>query len=97
MSRPTALAAYQGDALLVANALSNVPVEVVVELGTLQLRLSQLRKLEHGATFTLQGFVDSLVPVYCGGVLKAWARPVVCRGVLAVRIVSIVHGQGSKS
>jgi Type III flagellar switch regulator (C-ring) FliN C-term len=45
----------------------------------------------------LRGFVDSRVPVYCEGVLKAWARPVVCRGVLAVQIESIVHGQGTKS
>ncbi len=42
-------------------------------------------------------FVDSRVPVYCAGVLKAWGKPVVCRGVLAVQIITIVHGQGTKS
>ena len=61
------------------------------------MKLNELRRLVKGSQFTLQGFVDSRVPVYCGGVLKAWARPVVCRGVLAVEIESIVHGQGSNS
>jgi flagellar motor switch/type III secretory pathway protein FliN len=97
VTRPAALAAIKANALLVANSLANVPVEVVVELGTLRLPLKQLRRLDPGQTFTLNGFVDSLVPVYCGGVLKAWARPVVCRGVLAAQIETVVHGQGNKS
>ncbi|MEJ7600376.1 MAG: FliM/FliN family flagellar motor C-terminal domain-containing protein [Kofleriaceae bacterium] len=95
--RPSALAAFKANAVRIANVLSNVPVEVMVELGTLRLRLRELRRIEPGATFTLQGFVDSRVPVYCEGVLKAWARPVVCRGVLAVQIESVVHGQGTRS
>jgi flagellar motor switch/type III secretory pathway protein FliN len=95
--RPVALAAIRATAQRVANALANVEVEIIVELGTLRMPLGQLRRLEHGATFTLQGFVDSRVPVYCGGALKAWAKPVVCRGVLAVQIESVIHGQGIKS
>jgi hypothetical protein len=95
--RPGALAAFKANAMRIANALSTVPVEVIVELGTLRMKLRELRRMEPGATFTLQGFVDSRVPVYCGGVLKAWARPVVCRGVLAVQIESVVHGQGTRS
>lgn len=95
--RPSALAAFKANALRIASALANVPVEVIAELGTLRLSLGELRKLAPGATFTLEGFVDSRVPVYCGGVLKAWARPVVCRGVLAVQIESVVHGQGTRS
>ena len=97
IQRPAALAAIKANARLVANALANVPVEVVVELGTLRMPLKQLRRLEHGSTLTLQGFVDSRVPVYCGGALKAWARPVVCRGVLAVQIETVIHDQGIKS
>ena len=95
--RPVALAAFRAQAQLVANALANVQVELVVELGTLRMPLHRLRKLEHGQTFTLQGFVDSRVPVYCGGALKAWAKPVVCRGMLAVEIESVIHDQGIKS
>ncbi|HEY0191191.1 MAG TPA: FliM/FliN family flagellar motor C-terminal domain-containing protein [Kofleriaceae bacterium] len=95
--RPVALAAIRANAERVASALANVEVEVVVELGSVRMPLSHLRRLERGSTFTLQGFVDSRVPVYCGGALKAWARPVVCRGVLAVQIESVIHGQGIKS
>jgi flagellar motor switch/type III secretory pathway protein FliN len=97
VSRPVALAAVRATAQRIANALANVEVEVIVELGTLRIPLSHLRRLEHGATFTLQGFVDSRVPVYCGGALKAWAKPVVCRGVIAVQIESVIHDQGIKS
>jgi flagellar motor switch/type III secretory pathway protein FliN len=95
--RPSALAAVKETAQRIANALSYVRVEVIVELGTLRLRLRDLRRLERGAQFTLNGFVDSRVPVYCGGVLKAWGRPVVTRGVLAVQIETVVHGQGGKT
>jgi flagellar motor switch/type III secretory pathway protein FliN len=95
--RPVALAAIKANTALIVNALGNVPVEVVAELGTLRLPMHELRSLAVGASFTLPGFVDSPVPVFCEGVLKAWARPVVCRGVLAVQIVNVVHGQGTKS
>jgi flagellar motor switch/type III secretory pathway protein FliN len=97
VARPGALAAFRANAAKIASALSQVQVEVVVELGTLRMRLNEMRRLAKGSQFTLQGFIDSRVPVYCGGVLKAWARPVVCRGVLAVQIESVVHGQGNKS
>lgn len=94
---PTALAAFKANAQRIANALANVPVEVSAELGTLRMQLREFRALAIGSTFTLRNFVDSAIPVYCEGVLKAWARPVVCRGVLAVQIESVVHGQGTKS
>jgi flagellar motor switch/type III secretory pathway protein FliN len=94
---PVMHAAFKANAARIANALANVPVEIVAELGTLRMQLKDLRSMNLGATYTLRNFVDSQVPVYCEGVLKAWARPVVCRGVLAVQIESVVHGQGSKS
>lgn len=94
---PVMLAAFKANAVRIANALANVPVEVVAELGTLRMQLKDLRAMTIGKELTLRNFVDSQVPVYCEGVLKAWARPVVCRGVLAVQIESVVHGQGSKS
>ena len=40
-------------------------------------------------------FVDDPLPIYCGDVLKAWGRPVVTRGVLAVEIAALhVPGGG---
>jgi hypothetical protein len=97
VQRQAALAAFRVHPDKIASALANVEVELVVELGTLRMPLHRLRKLEYGQTFTLQGFVDSRVPVYCGGALKAWAKPVVCRGMLAVQIESVIHDQGIKS
>jgi flagellar motor switch/type III secretory pathway protein FliN len=95
--KSTTLASFKAPPHRIANALGNVQVEVIAELGTLRMPLHKLRKLEVGQTFTLQGFVDSRVPVYVGGALKAWAKPVVCRGMLAVQIESVIHDQGIKS
>jgi flagellar motor switch/type III secretory pathway protein FliN len=73
---------------------ANVPVELVVELGSVQIPLSALRTLDPSVVHALPGFIDSRVPLYCGGALKAWVRPVVTRGVLAVEVISVVHDQG---
>lgn len=97
LPKPAALAAIKAKSLSVANALMNVPVEVVVELGSLRMPLGKIRSLERGSIHVLPKFVDSRVPVYVAGVLKAWAKPVVCRGVLAIQIISVVHGQGTQS
>lgn len=83
------------DAQAIATALGGVPVEVRVELATLRLRWSQLRALAAGSQLTLPVFVDDPLPIYCGDVLKAWGRPVVTRGVLAVEIAALhVPGGG---
>ncbi len=83
------------DAQAIATALGGVPVEVRVELATLRLRWSQLRALTAGSQLTLPVFVDDPLPIYCGDVLKAWGRPVVTRGVLAVEIAALhVPGGG---
>lgn len=97
LPKPALLAAIKAKTLSVANALSNVPVDVVVELGSLRMSLGKIRSLAIGSVHTLPNFVDSRVPVYVAGVLKAWAKPVVSRGVLAIQIISVVHGQGPKS
>jgi flagellar motor switch protein FliM len=83
------LEATRGEAAAVGRALGHVPVEVKAVLGTIELSLAELRDLQPGATFTLPTFVDSPVPVYCGGVLKAHGKPVVSRGVIAVEIVDL--------
>lgn len=70
--------------------LAQVPVDLCVELGTLRLGLDQVRHLQPGTCFALPTFIDSRVPVYVGGVLKAWGTPVIHRGVLAVAIEEVV-------
>lgn len=74
--------------------LAEVPVEISVELGTLRLALDQLRRLQPGACFALPTFVDAQVPIFVGGVLKAWGTPVVHRGVLAVTVEQVVGERG---
>lgn len=78
----------------IAAALGAVPVDVKVVLGAFSLRLSQLRDLAPGAEFSLPVFVDQALPIYCGGVLKAWGRPVVSRGVIAVEVCALATPGG---
>jgi flagellar motor switch/type III secretory pathway protein FliN len=91
-----ALAANRPDAATVATALGTVPIELRVELGAIRIRLSQLRRLAVGTTLTLPTFVDTPVPVYCGNVIKAWGKPVVSRGVLAVEVSSVPPARRGK-
>lgn len=91
---PESLEAVRPQADLVREVLGQVEVEVRVNLGAVELTLAQLQKLRPGQTLTLQSFVDSAVPVYCGGVVKAMAKPVVTRGVLAIEIQSLTPERG---
>lgn len=84
------------DGAAVAAALGGVPVELRVELGTLSMTLGELRALEPGAQLELPVFVDDALPIYCGDVLKAWGRPVVNRGVLAVEIAALATPGGNR-
>ncbi len=78
----------------IENALGQVEVEVRVELGRAALTLAELRQIRPGTILALGQFVDDPLPVQCAGVVKAYGRAVVTRGVLAVEIVqSDVHGR----
>lgn len=77
--------------------LAEVPVDLYVELGTLRLGLDQVRHLQPGACFALPTFIDSRVPIYVSGVLKAWGTPVIHRGVLAVAIEEVVGARDEAS
>ncbi|HVV83355.1 MAG TPA: FliM/FliN family flagellar motor switch protein [Kofleriaceae bacterium] len=80
----------------VAAALGGVPVEVRVELATMSIPMSELRRLGPGSQLTLPVFVDDPLPIYCGDVLKAWGRPVVTRGVLAVEVAALAVPGGGR-
>jgi flagellar motor switch/type III secretory pathway protein FliN len=96
LPRPAQIAAIAADRAAIANALGHVPVELHVELGHLRLGLAQLRALKPGETFTLPNFVDTPVPLYCGGVIKAFGKPVIARGVLAIEVTTVVTAPGGK-
>lgn len=72
----------------IATVLGDVPVEVKVELGRTRIRMSSMRTLKPGSVIMLDQAADSLLPVECAGVIKAFGRPAVSRGALAVEIVS---------
>ena len=80
----------------VALALGGVQVEVRVQLATMMIPMSELSKLGPGSQLTLPVFVDDPLPIYCGDVLKAWGRPVVTRGVLAVEIAALAVPGGGR-
>jgi flagellar motor switch/type III secretory pathway protein FliN len=80
----------------VAAALGGVTVEIRVELATVSIPMSELRKLGPGSQLTLPIFVDDPLPIYCGDVLKAWGRPVITRGVLAVEIAALAVPGGGR-
>ncbi len=92
----TARAPVAVDSRAIAAALGAVTVEVRVDLATMPMSLSELRALRPGSEITLPVFVDEPLPIYCGGVLKAWGRPVVSRGVLAVEISALATPGGGR-
>jgi flagellar motor switch protein FliM len=78
-------------------ALGRVPVEIRVELGRTRLTVRELEKLTVGTVLTLPQFIDDPLPISCGGVIKAYGRPVVSRGVLAVQIERVFTSKGKRA
>ncbi len=69
-----------------AEALREVVIEVVVELGSAQLSLREIMGLKAGQVIRLATAVDDPVQVRVEGSGKLLGRPVVSRGQLAVEI-----------
>ena len=69
-----------------AEALSEVPVEVVAELGRVRLGLRRVLSLEVGQVLRLATAVDDAVIVRVGGVEKFRGAPVISRGQVSVEI-----------
>ena len=70
----------------VAATLSNVEMEVVVELGRLPIRLGQLSNLKVGDTLKLDVAVGGLVKVRAGSRELLKGRPTTQGGQIAIRI-----------
>jgi flagellar motor switch protein FliM len=69
-----------------AEALTEVPVEVVAELGRVRLGLRRVLSLEVGQVLRLATAVDDPVIVRVAGVEKFRGAPVISRGQLSVEI-----------
>ncbi len=67
-------------------ALHEVPVEVVAELGRLSLGLRRLLTLQPGQVLRLSTAVDDAALIRVGGVAKFSGSPVISRGQLAIQI-----------
>lgn len=80
-----------------ARNLARVEVDVVVELGRHTVESGEPWPLVPGQELVLSTLVGARLPIYVGGVLKAWGTPVVSSGVLAVQLVELVPCRGSSS
>jgi flagellar motor switch protein FliM len=69
-----------------AEALSEVPVEVVAELGSVKLGLRRVLALQVGQVLRLETALDDAVVVRVAGAKKFVGVPVVSRGQLSVEI-----------
>jgi flagellar motor switch protein FliM len=67
-------------------ALLGVRVDVVAELGTVELGLRQLLSLQAGDTLRLSTAVDDPIALNVAGVSKFDAVPVIARGQMAVQV-----------
>jgi flagellar motor switch protein FliM len=75
---------------VVEAVLGEVPLLVDVELGRARMTLADLRALRPGDVIGLDRMLDDLLPVSCGGILKARGKPVADRGAIAIEIVDTV-------
>ncbi|MEO8905656.1 MAG: FliM/FliN family flagellar motor switch protein [Polyangiaceae bacterium] len=69
-----------------AEALGDVPVEMVAQLGSVRLGLRRVLSLQAGQVLRLDTAVDDPVSVRVAGVTKFVGVPVISRGQLAVEI-----------
>lgn len=69
-----------------AEALCEVPVEVICELGSVRLGLRRVLSLQPGQVLRLDTAVDDPVSVRIAGVKKFVGVPVISRGQLAVEV-----------
>lgn len=69
-----------------ADAMLEVPIELIGELGRLKLSLRRVLSLEVGDVIRLDTAVDDLVPVRISGNIKLEGVPMASRGQMAVEI-----------
>lgn len=72
------------------DALSEVRVTLVAELGRMQLGLKRVIGLQVGQVLRLPTLVETPIPLSISGIVKFQVTPVTSRGQLAVKILD--HG-----
>ena len=81
----TASGASSGDPRMV-QALSDVPVDVVAELGRVSLGLRRVLSLRPGEVLRLSTATDDPIQVRVGGLAKLYGVPVLSRGQVSVQV-----------
>jgi flagellar motor switch protein FliM len=76
----------------VVQAVQAVPVEVVAELGRVQLGLRRVLSLRPGEVLRLKAGTDDPVQVRVAGLTKLYGVPVISRGQISVQITRR-HGE----
>ncbi len=78
--------ALDADSPQMVEALTQVELELLAELGTTEVPLQQVLNLKVGDVLRLNRAVDDLVCVSLGGVPKMFGSPVISRGQFAIEI-----------
>jgi len=73
----------------IAEAMLNVEVPIIAELGRMSLGLRRVISLKKGQILRLPTLVESAIPVTINGISKFQGSPITSRGQLAVQIVNI--------
>lgn len=73
----------------IRDALAEVPVTLIAELGRMSLGLKRVVSLKPGQILRLPTLVENTIPLTVGGVVKFQVAPATSRGQLAVQILSI--------
>ena len=73
---------------IVDRAIGQVPVTLTVHLGQARLSMNAMAQLKPGDLIELDHTSEDLLPVFCEGIPKALARPLIADGALAVEIVT---------
>ena len=76
----------------VPSALDLVPVELSVELGHAALSMRDVAALTPGSFIELSSTVETPLPILCGGIVKAFGRPVLSNGTVAVEVLTLGGG-----
>ncbi len=96
MSNMPRLAAEQTDAMGLAGnlrMLADIPVRMSVEVGSTQLRLTDVLGLSEGSVVELDRQADDLLDIMVNGTLVARGEVVTVNGRYGIRVVEIASAE----
>lgn len=73
--------------------LSNIPVRLSVEVGSTNLRLSEIMELAEGSVVELDRQADDLLDIMVNGALIAKGEVVTVNGRYGIRVVQVANAE----